>query len=97
MTYERKETLCVKFGDAIAIQLDDECPSSGYLWMVENNGGAEVKRQPVTPDGSIGGSLEAVFNVKAPAPGVYNIEFVHMRPWEDKVHTRVRYMLSVAP
>ncbi|MBU0858654.1 MAG: protease inhibitor I42 family protein, partial [Alphaproteobacteria bacterium] len=73
------------------------CPSSGYLWMVEKNDGLEVKREPLAAEGRMGGSLAVVFNVKAQTAGTYNIELVHMRPWEDNVHTRVRCVVNVAP
>lgn len=95
MTYERKQVLTVKNGETAELLLDDEIPSSGYLWLVEDKGGVDVQRKSFTPGGQMGGSVTAAFNAKAPGPGSYCIEFVHKRPWEDTVHSRVRYVLNV--
>lgn len=100
MTYERKEVLSVKNGEALRLEID-EMPTSGYMWAVENAGGVEIQRVPMNEAqlGSrmIGGGMTAVFNIKAPGPGTYNIDLVESRPWEDRVHGRVRYTLNVRP
>ncbi len=99
MTYERKENLNAKPGQTVSVELE-EMPSSGYLWMVQSNGGADITREPrvAGPDlGNIGASVTAKFNLKAEKPGTYDIELIHSRPWEMAPHTRVRYTLTVAP
>lgn len=99
MTYEREEKLSSKPGVPVAVELE-ELPSSGYLWMVESAGGADITRSPreIGPDlGNIGGSVTATFNLKAEKPGTYRIELIHSRPWEMAPHSRVRYVLTVEP
>ncbi|MBU0800548.1 MAG: protease inhibitor I42 family protein [Alphaproteobacteria bacterium] len=98
MTDIKKMAGIVKVGEVFRVTFN-EASGGGYLWSVAPREDMTINKSTTDKSarGAIGGHVQAVFSGIVAKEGVYEIEFTHKRPWEDKAEEVVQYTLTVKP
>jgi inhibitor of cysteine peptidase len=91
---DRGKSIKVLVGDTITVCLPEN-PTTGYRWKLEAAQGLQPTGDAFAAGGGVGASGTRQLQLRADAPGNYQLQLKHLREWEGDKSINDRFQVSI--